>query len=98
LKPGDVLFIPKCWIHAIRSLEPSIGVNVFFRTQDAELYPKQDVWGNADLVPFQQARDDLARAVDRLAGLPAGQRQLYLKKLGSELCSLANDRGGGSGK
>ena len=28
---GDVLFIPYCWLHYVRSLAPSISINYFFR-------------------------------------------------------------------
>jgi ABC-type proline/glycine betaine transport system ATPase subunit len=64
---------------------------VFFRTQEESLYPKQDVWGNADLVPYRDAREEIvARATERLGELPVPQRQMYLKKLASELSGLAD--------
>lgn len=55
LKPGDTLFIPANWIHAIQTLEPSISINTFFRTEPLEKFydvRKKDIWGNVDLAPY----------------------------------------------
>ncbi|CAH7687349.1 cupin-like domain-domain-containing protein [Phakopsora pachyrhizi] len=41
LEPGDFLFIPSTWIHSVKSLEPSISINLFFKTLSigsSELY------------------------------------------------------------
>jgi len=55
LKPGDTLFIPANWIHAVQTLEPSISINTFFKTEPLEKFydvRKKDIWGNVDLAPY----------------------------------------------
>ena len=32
MKAGDALFIPRDWFHAVRSLDVSVSVNVFYST------------------------------------------------------------------
>jgi tRNA wybutosine-synthesizing protein 4 len=90
LEPGDVLFIPSCWIHAVSALEPSISVNCFFRGQDASLMQKADVFENADLLPFERARAGVAETIGVLEQLRPEQRSFYLQKLAMELMELAD--------
>jgi len=55
LKPGNTLFIPANWIHAVQTLEPSISINTFFKTEPLEKFydvRKKDIWGNVDLAPY----------------------------------------------
>lgn len=49
--PGDILFIPALWFHNVVALEPSLGVNIFWKNLPHELYDKNDSYGNKDLLP-----------------------------------------------
>lgn len=85
LEPGDVLFIPATWLHSVQSLEPSISINIFFRTQPNSLYSAHDVWGNVDPLPVQSVQKDMMELIKQLDILPITQRQFYIKKLGMDL-------------
>lgn len=86
-QPGDILLIPALWLHSTKCLsdDGSVSVNVFFRSQPTSVYPATDVWSNQDLVPFAEAQQGVAAAVQALDGLPTTQRAFYLKKLGLAL-------------
>ncbi|KAG0147860.1 hypothetical protein CROQUDRAFT_670276 [Cronartium quercuum f. sp. fusiforme G11] len=93
LEPGDVLFIPATWLHSVKSLESSISINIFFRTQSNHLYSTHDVWGNVDPLPIQKfEREITLDAIKLLDELPLFQRQLYLKKIGMNLIRLADQQ------
>jgi hypothetical protein len=51
LEPGDMLFIPALWFHhvAVEDEQFSVAVNVFWRDLPEELYPRKELYGNADL-------------------------------------------------
>jgi hypothetical protein len=69
-KPGDTLFIPAHWIHAVQTLAPSISVNTFFRTERLEPFyepGKKDVWGNLDLAPYHHLHH---RLFSQLSSIP----------------------------
>lgn len=51
MNAGDILFIPALWFHNITALEPSLGVNIFWKNLPHELYDKHDSYGNKDLLP-----------------------------------------------
>ncbi|KAA1115569.1 tRNA methyltransferase ppm2 [Puccinia graminis f. sp. tritici] len=60
LNPGDVLFIPANWIHAVQTIEPSISINTFFKTDRLERFyesKKKDIWGNLDLAPYHELHE-----------------------------------------
>ncbi|KAI8457647.1 cupin-like domain-containing protein [Phakopsora pachyrhizi] len=67
LEPGDFLFIPSTWIHSVKSLEPSISINLFFKTfkrSDCDDFFKDgdfDVWGNYDLLPYKRIESKLKK-------------------------------------
>ncbi|EGG11606.1 uncharacterized protein MELLADRAFT_46862 [Melampsora larici-populina 98AG31] len=90
LEPGDVLFIPATWLHSVQSLEPSISINIFFRTQPNALYSTHDVWGNVDPLPVQSVQKETMDSIKKLDLLPSTQRQFYIKKLGMDLIRFAD--------
>ncbi|KAH9824039.1 hypothetical protein DFH28DRAFT_921540 [Melampsora americana] len=90
LEPGDVLFIPATWLHSVQSLEPSISINTFFRSQPSSLYSTRDVWGNVDPLPVQSVQTEMMKLIQKLDLLPITQRQFYIKKLGMDLIRFAD--------
>ena len=82
LEPGDVLFIPALWFHHVESLLDdtstlSVAVNIFWRALPTDMYPRKDLYGNADLVAFAEAE----KAIQRVAELPEPYNSFYLSKL-----------------
>ena len=81
LEPGDVLHIPALWFHHVECLpsDPSlsVAVNIFWRALPTDMYPRKDLYGNADLVAFAEAE----RAVQGIRDLPEPYRSFYLYKL-----------------
>ena len=82
LEQGDVLFIPALWFHHVESLLDdtstlSIAVNIFWRALSTDMYPRKDLYGNADLVAFAEAE----KAVQKVAELPEPYSSFYLRKL-----------------
>lgn len=70
LHPGDVLFIPRFWLHATRpaenSPEPSVAVNVFWRDLPQGVYAAgRDVYGSRDLAAYENGRTAIKRIADR---------------------------------
>lgn len=51
LQPGDILYIPAFWFHNVLCNTFSVGVNVFWKHLDNEMYDKHDVYGNKDIIP-----------------------------------------------
>ncbi|KAI7967903.1 hypothetical protein MJO29_001180 [Puccinia striiformis f. sp. tritici] len=103
LKPGDTLFIPANWIHAVQTIEPSISINTFFKTDQLSKFyvdpnKKKDIWGNLDLSPYHDLHDrifkdflDLPKSDQHnFMTLPLNQRQFYLKKIGMDLIRYAD--------
>ncbi|KAG5519226.1 hypothetical protein PMAC_002314 [Pneumocystis sp. 'macacae'] len=87
LFPGDILYIPPFWLHAIYSLEPSISVNVFWRHLESQYYATitKDVYGNRDLKPYEISRNLIKKIVENFKGLSRNERKFYLERLGAEL-------------
>ncbi|KAI9842109.1 MAG: tRNA methyltransferase ppm2 [Sclerophora amabilis] len=71
--------------------EPSISVNVFFRSLASQHYSVgRDVYGNRDLVAYERGRVDVDRIAKRFEGLPGSIRAAYLRRLGAELITDAD--------
>lgn len=88
LNPGDVLYIPPLYPHAVQALEASVSVNTFWTDLDETCYASgRDIYGNADLRGYEQARKQLARAKEALQHLPTQERRFYLHRLADELLS-----------
>ncbi|KAF2671953.1 LCM-domain-containing protein [Microthyrium microscopicum] len=69
LHPGDVLFIPRFWLHATRPAEsnpePSVAVNVFWRDLPLAAYAAgRDVYGSRDLAVYENGRTAVKRIAD----------------------------------
>ena len=92
MKPGDVLYIPPFWLHAVRPLTASIAVNVFFRNLDSQLYDasRKDLYGNIDLAAYTQGRALISRIVKSFDNFPAQAKEFYVKRLSAELLSSLN--------
>ena len=97
LRPGDILYIPPLWPHAVDAPRDgaSIAVNIFFRTFERERYAAgRDVYGNRDLQAYEQGRLGINRIARAFEGLPADVRIFYIERLARELMDLS----GGEGK
>ena len=55
----------------------SVAVNIFWRAFSTEMYPRKDLYGNADLIVFAEAE----RAVQKITELPEPYNSFYLRKL-----------------
>ena len=82
LLPGQTLFIPPFWWHHVRSLDFSISVNVFWRTQPRQL-----------LVPNSTEYLRVMYARDRLRSLFAGEGERPAPTLLLALAAQARERG-----
>ncbi|KAK9473057.1 uncharacterized protein V1510DRAFT_364432 [Dipodascopsis tothii] len=88
--PGDVLFIPEMWLHAMVSLEPSVSINTFHYAHDPRQYgPGRDLYGNRDLKPYRDGRELVRKIVDGADTLRPAARQFYLLRLADELRQAA---------
>ncbi|KAL2265589.1 hypothetical protein VTJ83DRAFT_6689 [Remersonia thermophila] len=88
VSPGDVLFLPRLWLHTATPIggDVSIAVNVFFRDLDNAHYASgRDVYGNRDLAAYEKGRQDVARIANSFKKLPAEAREFYLLRLADEL-------------
>lgn len=85
LEPGDILFLPSCWLHAASPLSsPSIAINVFFRDLKYGYGAGRDVYGNRDLQPYEKGRQDIARVIKGFEKLPNSVKDFYLRRLLAE--------------
>lgn len=91
LKPGDTLFIPAHWIHSVQTIEPSISINTFFKTERLESFysSKRDIWGNLDLSPYQELHD---RFIKRLMVTDPHDATLQDHKKKMESTTQTNDQ------
>ena len=86
LHPGEVLFIPPLWLHAVSPLETaSISINVFFRSLKAGYAAGRDVYGNRDVQAYEKGRKDVAKITDSFDQLPGQMSRFYLERLAQEL-------------
>lgn len=92
LFPGDILYIPAFWLHAVQSLEPSISVNVFWRHLDHQYYSTltNDVYGNKDLKAYENGRILIKKIIEGFRGLTGNERGFYLQRLAAELIEMSN--------
>jgi tRNA wybutosine-synthesizing protein 4 len=69
LLPGHALYIPPLWSHTAFPSSPgvvNISVNVFFRSMHDSVYPAgRDVYGNRDLMGYEEGRRDVEKIVRR---------------------------------
>ncbi len=86
LHPGDVLYIPPCWLHTAAPTDGvSVAVNVFFRNLKSGYAAGKDVYGNRDLQAYEKGRADLSKMVRTFEGLPIDIGKFYLERLADEL-------------
>ncbi|RDW23969.1 leucine carboxyl methyltransferase 2 [Yarrowia lipolytica] len=86
MNPGDILFIPPMWLHAVEPQTESISVNCFWKDLDGNKYSKtKDIYGNKDLASYESGREGIKKIADKFAGLPADIKEFYLRRLAEEL-------------
>ena len=86
LSPGDVLYIPSCWMHAAKPLTPCIGIDVFFRNFEGASYTHgRDVYSNRDATVYEKGRKKVHGIVNDFKDLPKDMRKFYLSRLVEEL-------------
>lgn len=105
LQPGDILYIPSCWLHAVQMLASQeneeankvppvcLSVNVFFNSAKyTNLYDPKDIYGNKDLILAQRATQQLRKhVIPVLRELPQRFASFYMKKLAAELMLAAEN-------
>lgn len=92
LRPGDVLYIPPLWLHAVCPMENlSVSINVFFRNLKRGYAAGRDVYGHRDLEPYENCRRGIGKMVKAFDGLPREIGSTYLERLAEELKDKARD-------
>lgn len=90
MSPGDILYIPAMWLHAMKPLSPSISVNFFYKDLTPEKYAAgRDVYGNRDLAAYETGRKTISNLISSLEDLPEEIRRFYLLRLADELKDAA---------
>jgi tRNA wybutosine-synthesizing protein 5 len=91
LRPGDALYIPALWFHAVTAGPTglSAAVNVFFRHLPVQSYDGADPYGNRDLPAGVKACKDAAAAARSLAQLPHPYAGFYARRAAQHLLELA---------
>lgn len=91
LQPGDVLFLPPLWLHAVSPISTvSISVNVFFKNLTNAYASGKDTYGNRDLKAYEKGRMDIAKIIKSFDGLPSDMRSFYLQRLADEFVQKAS--------
>ena len=87
LQPGDILYLPPLWLHAVMPAVAglNVAVNVFFRNLQTGYAAGKDVYGNRDLQAYERGRQDIARIVKSFDSLPLEVREFYMQRLVQEL-------------
>ncbi|RMZ80227.1 hypothetical protein DV738_g2770, partial [Chaetothyriales sp. CBS 135597] len=85
LQPGEALYIPPLWAHTAGASPAgvvNISVNVFFRSlHDSAYAAGRDVYGNRDLMAYEEGRRDVDKIVKRqitctrIAEAPTGEEE-----------------------
>jgi tRNA wybutosine-synthesizing protein 5 len=91
LNAGDALFIPAFWYHHVyaEDSEPSVAVNVFWRSLTDDEYDAKDIYGNKDLRAGKDAVDSARRAGEGLRHLPEPYKTFYLRRATRALAEQA---------
>ena len=91
LNAGDALFIPAFWYHHVyaEDAEPSVAVNVFWRSLADDEYDTKDIYGNKDLRAGKDAVDSARRAGEGLRHLPEPYKTFYLRRATRALAEQA---------
>ena len=91
LNAGDALFIPALWYHRVYAEddEPSVAVNVFWRSLADDEYDAKDIYGNKDLCAGKDAIELARRAGEGLRHLPEPYKTFYLRRASRALAEQA---------
>eukprot|EP00756_Hemistasia_phaeocysticola_P053681 Hpha_TRINITY_DN29640_c0_g1::TRINITY_DN29640_c0_g1_i1::g.165138::m.165138 len=79
LQPGDMLYIPALWCHTVCAVEPSISINMFWRSSEEKHYDRKDLYGNKDPTAAQKAAEHCAKLRECLSELPEEFRDFYAR-------------------
>jgi tRNA wybutosine-synthesizing protein 4 len=91
LSPGDVLLLPRLWLHtASPTTRTSVAVNVFFRDLSTGYSAGRDVYGNRDLDAYEKGRQSIARVAGAFKDLPSDAKEFYITRLAAELLEMAS--------
>ncbi|KAK2197022.1 bifunctional tRNA wybutosine-synthesizing protein 5/Cupin-like domain 8/JmjC domain [Babesia duncani] len=91
MDPGDVLFIPAAWSHAVKSLQKEtlilpdicISVNTFLQSR-THVHGVKNVYGNEDPLAMKKACDLMKGEIEKLArSLPLHLQPAFWSKLAS---------------
>lgn len=88
LEPGDTLFIPALWFHNVVSLNPSIAINVFWKSLDDSFYNSKDLYGNKMLVPVERVFEKLEEIRPLISSIPEPYRSFYGRQIIQKLESF----------
>ncbi|KAK6515654.1 tRNA methyltransferase ppm2, variant 2 [Arthrobotrys conoides] len=90
MRPGETLFIPPFWLHAVLPLSPCIAINTFFHWFDDTLHSAgKDLYGNKDLACYEDGRGVLKELTSKFDRLDENTRRFYITRLGQELLGIA---------
>ena len=87
LAPGEALFIPALWAHAVRCDDFSVAVNVFWPAGGAP--GPRDVYGNVDAPAAADALAAAATAAAALRRLPPDAAAFYAARAIAQLQDAA---------
>ena len=91
LRPGDTLYIPALWVHAVATLDEfSVSANCFWRGLEPSELASKDLYGNRDPVRAEVAAGLARQAGDALARLPEPYRAFYGERCARTLLGRAS--------
>ena len=91
LKPGEVLFVPPLWCHAVHPLDGlNVAVNVFFKADTGAYAKGKDIYGNHDIEAYEQARQKLREIEQIFARVPSEMGDFYKLRIGQEFQKITD--------
>ncbi|OWB73037.1 transferase activity protein [[Candida] boidinii] len=88
LSPGDVLFLPRMWLHATCTQSPSISLNFFWKDLKDDVYSAgKDIYGNRDIRAYENSRKMIERIKHMFEddNIPEDVTDFYLRRLAEEV-------------
>ncbi|GMF98309.1 unnamed protein product [[Candida] boidinii] len=91
LLPGDILFLPRMWLHATCTQSPSISLNFFWKDLKDDVYSAgKDIYGNRDIRAYENSRKMVERIKHMFEddNIPEDVKNFYLRRLAEEVKAL----------